>query len=218
MDYIRPVEVLIPGVQGRVLGVLARTDTELTMRTVAELAGVSVQQTSVVLAHLVGLGIVTRREAGSAALVRLESNNEAARAVLAIAGLRESVLGRLQVEARKIIPAPASLMVFGSFARGEAHSESDLDVVAVRPAGVGPDHDEWTDALGRWQDIARRIVGNPVNLLELAFGDLGHPKVRRGSVWDSIATEGVVLAGARLEVRGGHLVLAKDHLVGRRVG
>ncbi|MHB1913167.1 MAG: MarR family transcriptional regulator, partial [Acidimicrobiales bacterium] len=67
MDQVRPVEAVIPGVQGRVLGVLARGGTELTMRTVAELAGVSVQQASVVLGRLVALGLVHRRDAGSAA-------------------------------------------------------------------------------------------------------------------------------------------------------
>ena len=41
MDFARPVEALIPGVQGRVLGVLARTEAEMTIRTVAGLAAVS---------------------------------------------------------------------------------------------------------------------------------------------------------------------------------
>src|SRR5580700_10793337 len=104
MDYVRPVEALIPGVQGRVLGVLSRTDAELTMRTVAELAGVSVQQTSVVLAGLVELGVVNRRDVGVAALVRLERNNAASATITALAGLRDSVIERLRVEARKITP------------------------------------------------------------------------------------------------------------------
>lgn len=62
MDYRRPVEALIPGVQGRVLGVLARTSTDLTMRAVAELGGVSPQQASVVIGKLVELGVVERRD------------------------------------------------------------------------------------------------------------------------------------------------------------
>src|SRR5260221_1903790 len=95
MDYVRSVEVVIPGVQGRVLGVLARSDAELTMRTVGKLAGVSSNRAAAVLNHLVSLGLVERREAGSAALVRLARDNEAARAVLALAGLRETVIRQL---------------------------------------------------------------------------------------------------------------------------
>ena len=49
---------MIPGVQGRLLGVLARTETELTMRTAAKLAGVSANQAAAILNHLAALGLV----------------------------------------------------------------------------------------------------------------------------------------------------------------
>ena len=123
MDYVNPVEALIPGVQGRVLTVLARTETELTMRSVAELAGASANQATVVLNRLVRLGIVERRDVGAFALVRLVRENEAARSVLSLVDLRQGVLARLAGEARKIRPAPACLVVFGSFARGDATRE-----------------------------------------------------------------------------------------------
>jgi hypothetical protein len=41
MDYVEPVEALLPGVQGKVLGVLARNEAELSVRAVARLARVS---------------------------------------------------------------------------------------------------------------------------------------------------------------------------------
>ena len=88
MDYVNPVEALIPGVQGRVLTVLARTEAELTMRSVAELAGVSANRATVVLNRLVRLGIVERRDVGASALVRLVRENEAARSVLSLVDLR----------------------------------------------------------------------------------------------------------------------------------
>jgi len=196
-------------VQGRVLGVLSRTGSELTMRGVASLAGTSVQQTSVVLAHLVSLGMVTRREAGTAALVGLERSNAAVVAVLALARLHNAVLGLLREEAHNISPAPASLVLFGSFARGEARPESDLDVLAVRPAGVMVDDDGWTDALGRWRAAAQRVAGNPVDLLELSIADLGNLSTK-SPLWQNIADEGIVLVGARLHVQGHRLVLAQD--------
>ena len=133
MDYENPVEALIPGVQGRVLTVLARTEVELTMRSVAEVAEVSANQATVVLNRLVRLGLVERRNVGAAALVRLVRENEAARSVLSLVNLRQGVLARFEGEARKIRPAPTCLAVFGSFARGEAHENSDVDVLAVPP-------------------------------------------------------------------------------------
>jgi hypothetical protein len=41
VDFRRPVQDVIPGVQGRILPVLADTTAELNLRTVARLAGVS---------------------------------------------------------------------------------------------------------------------------------------------------------------------------------
>lgn len=60
VDYPQPVEALIPGVPGRVLGVLARTESQLTMRTVARLARVGVNRAAVVRNALVSLGVVER--------------------------------------------------------------------------------------------------------------------------------------------------------------
>ncbi len=203
MDYSAPVEALLPGVQGKVLGVLARNDAELSMRAVARLAGVSPQQSSVVLGHLIDLGIVERRDVPPVALVRLSPDNVAAQTVAALAGLRQTVLDRLSELAASIRPAPASLVVFGSFARGQAGPASDLDVLVVRAAGVSGDDDGWTDSLGAWSDRARRIVGNPINLVEASVDELlellGRPAP---SLWSEIASDGVVLLGAPINTVG----------------
>ena len=200
VDYSRPIEALVPGVQGRVLAVLARTDTELTMRGVAELAGVSPQQASVVLGRLAELGVVERRDVPPVALVRLARENLAAQAIARVAHLRREAIERLRTLATKIEPAPASLVVFGSFARGEAGTHSDVDVLAVRPSTLsGNDHDAWTDSLGQWVDVATRVLGNPVNLVEASVEELsGLPSREAPSLWEEIATEGIVLVGLKL--------------------
>jgi predicted nucleotidyltransferase len=195
MDFGDPVEALIPGVQGRVLTVLARTEAELTMRAVAELAGVSANQATVVLNRLVHLGLVERRDVGSAGLVRLIRDNEAARAVLTLADLQRGVLARLAGEARKIRPAPTCLVVFGSFARGDGHENSDIDVLAVPPPEAQVEDCQWTAALGQWTDRASRIAGNPVNLLEVTMDELPKLVRRKREPWRTIVEAGVVLVG-----------------------
>lgn len=195
MDYVHPVEVVIPGVQGRVLAVLARTESELTMRTVAELAGVSANRATAVLNHLVHLGLVERREVGSAALVRLVRENEAARSVLALADLQGGVTARLRAAADNMQPAPASLVVFGSFVRGEAGDDSDIDVLAVPPHGEHGASNLWAMNLGDWCEEATRIAGNPVNILEVTGEELPKLVVSGSPVWRAIIDDGVVLAG-----------------------
>jgi hypothetical protein len=199
VDYRRPVEAVIPGVQGRVLGVLARAGSDLTMRAVAELAGVSAQQASVVIGRLVDLGVLDRRDVPPASLVRLAADNLAAQTVISLAGLRRTAIDRLRELAADITPAPASLVVFGSFARGEAGPDSDVDILVVRPAGLPGDSDEWTDSVGKWIDHAIRALGNPVSLIELAAEEIPALIGRKGpSVWQDAAQEGIVVAGSPL--------------------
>ena len=116
----------------------------------------SPQQASVVLGRLAGAGGGRKTQtcppwlsSGSA------RENLAAQAIARVAHLRREAIERLRTLATKIEPAPASLVVFGSFARGEAGTHSDVDVLAVRPSTLsGNDHDAWTDSLGQWVDVA----------------------------------------------------------------
>ena len=66
MDFVHPIEAIIPGVQGKVLAVLAETTADLNMRTIARLADVSAAQASRVLPDLVELGLVERGDLGLA--------------------------------------------------------------------------------------------------------------------------------------------------------
>lgn len=182
------------------LAVLARTETDLTMRGVAELAGVSPQQASVVLGRLVELGVAERRDVPPVALVSLARDNLAAQAVQRLAHLRQDAVEQLRALATKIDPLPASLVVFGSFARGEAGAHSDVDVLAVRPVPLSDNaHDAWTDSLGRWVDLATRVLGNAVNLVEASVEEIPGLLSREApSMWADIASEGIVLAGSTL--------------------
>jgi predicted nucleotidyltransferase len=198
MDFVRPVEAVVPGVQGRVLAALARTDADLTISSAARLAGVSVNRATTVVKNLVSLGLVERRDAGSAALVHLVRDNEAARQIAALADLRGRVIARLREAAEQIRPVPASLAIFGSFARGEARADSDIDVLVVRPDSAAEDETTWTDAVGLWADQAHSIAGNAVNLIQADEGEVPKLLKRRGSLWQAVADDAIVLVGDEL--------------------
>ena len=195
MDFVHPVEAVIPGVQGRVLAVLVGTTAELSLRTLARLAGVSVAHSSRVLPGLVELGLVDRREVPPSSQFRLNRSNVAARAVIDLTRSRNTVLESIGVGASCLPIPPASVIVFGSFARGEAGRESDLDVVVVRPDAIDEDDENWAASIEEWRNEARAIAGNPIQILEVSRAEAHARLARNKQVWRDIDRDGVVVHG-----------------------
>lgn len=203
VDFRRPVQALIPGVQGRILAVLAETTADLNLRTIARLSGVSAAQASRVLQSLVGLGVVSRREAPPSALFRLVDDHVAGRTVRALTRAREIVLDDLGDRAKGLSPQPVSVVIFGSFARGEAVDHSDLDAVVVRPDGISEDHEGWGRAIEEWRLFARRLTGDRIEILEVAERDVGRLLRSRKPLWRDVLRDGVVVHGLSLiELQG----------------
>lgn len=199
VDFRRSVEVVIPGVQGRILAVLAETTAELNLRTIARLSGVSPAQASRVLPELVALGLVERREAPPSALFALIEDNVAGRLVRALSRSRETVLEELGTMAGQMDPSPVSAVVFGSLARGEADALSDVDVVLVRPADVDEDDEPWASSSEGWRTSARRLTGNPVQVIEIGETEVARRLRRPTALWADVLREGVVVHGSSLE-------------------
>ena len=198
MDFGRPVEALIPDAQGRVLGTLARTTAELTLTTLADLSGVSLAHVARIVPRLVDLGVVERRDVPPAALVRLMRDNIAARGIVALADLRHTLLDELRITAQTIEPAPVSVIVFGSFARGDDDRGSDIDVVVVRPTEVDADDDRWIDQLEQWRLRIRRAAGNPVEVIDVDVDEAAGKLVGHSQLWRDVRRDGVVVFGDRI--------------------
>jgi hypothetical protein len=198
MDFIRPVRAVIPGTQGRILEVLAETTADLNLRTIARLSGVSLAQASRVLPSLVELGLVERREAPPSALFRFVPENIAARAITALTRARQTVLDELGRSAAVVSPPAASVIVFGSFARGEADAKSDLDVVIVRSRDVHEDNVGWRLAMETWWQSARRLTGNRVEMIEVGELEVGRLVRGHKPLWVNVEEEGVVVFGSSL--------------------
>lgn len=195
MDFVRPIEAIVPGAQGRVLAVLVETTAELNLRTVAQLAGISQAQASRLLPELVDLGVVERREVPPASLFRLVPEHVASRAMLALARSTEAVLDEMGRLAGALPHPPASVIVFGSFARREADADSDIDVVVVRPTGIDEDDDTWVESLEAWRRGVRRLTGNPVEVLEVSADQAAVKLGGRSQVWADIRRDARVVHG-----------------------
>ena len=199
MDFVRAIEAIVPGAQGRVLAVLAETTAELNLRTIAQLAGVSQAQASRVLPGLVELGVVERREVPPASLFRLIPEHVASRALLALARSTDTVLDEIGRLAASLPHPPVSVIVFGSFARREAGPDSDIDITVVRPVDLDEDDEGWAMSLERWRCDVRRLTGNPVEVLEVSTDEAAAKVAGPSQLWAEIRRDGRVVHGLGLE-------------------
>ncbi|MDW3214765.1 MAG: nucleotidyltransferase domain-containing protein [Ilumatobacteraceae bacterium] len=199
MDFVHPVQAVIPGAQGRVLAVLAEATAEFNLRTLARVAGISVAQASRVMPGLVELGLVARREVPPSSQFRLIRENVAAQAIVQLARSRDRALTQIADSATALAPSPVSVIVFGSFARGEADEQSDLDVIVVRPDEIADDDDAWAAAIEQWRNEARAITGNEVEVLEIARDQMPARLESGSTLWRDVVRDGVVIHGLALD-------------------
>jgi hypothetical protein len=198
MDVRHPLESVIPGAQGKALAVLLQTTSELNLRTIARLAGISVAQASRVLPGLVELGVIERREVPPASLFRLVPDHVITQSLLALANARRQVLDELGRAASRLHPTPSSVIVFGSFARGDGDARSDIDLVVVRPSDVDADDPGWLAEIDRWKGEMGRFAGNTIEALDLGIADIADKLATTTPLWTDIHRDGVVVFGLQL--------------------
>jgi len=203
MDFVHPVEAIVPGAQGRVLAVLAETTAELNLRTIAELSAVSPAQASRILPGLVVLGVIERREVPPSSLFRFVPEHVASRTILELARATNRVLDELGHLAGTLPILPVSVIVFGSFARREATAVSDIDLVVVRPDDVAEDDEGWASAMEQLHTGVRRLTGNRLEALEVSASEAARLVGSRRPLWSDIRRDGRVVHGLQLdELRG----------------
>jgi predicted nucleotidyltransferase len=169
-----PMSSVLPSVHGTVLAVLARTSTPLTGRRVAELASspASQRQVANVLTALTEAGVVLREAQGPANLYVLNRDHLACSAIESLASLRDQLWARMRADVSCWRPAPHAVAVFGSAARGEGNSMSDIDVLVIRHHEIDADDRDWQDNLASFADRVHRWSGNSCEILEHTPGSL----------------------------------------------
>lgn len=196
MDLARPYTAVCPTLDSGVLAVLAGTSRPLTGREVARLAGRNSHSGVLdVLSRLVEHGLIERREAGRALLYTLNRDHLAAPAVEALAGMRAELLKRLRrlIESWDVSPVHASL--FGSAARGEGGTDSDIDIFVVRPGGVSEDEPAWRAQLDGLAEDILRWTGNHAGIAEVAEPELGRLEPERRPIAAELRKDAIVLSG-----------------------
>lgn len=195
MDVSRPFTALSAGVDADVLVALAGSTEPHSGRELARRAGRSNTGVRHVLDRLVDHGIVTRQEAGRTFLYSLNRDHLLAPAVEQMAGVRVELIRRLReaIGGWDVPPVHASL--FGSAARGDGDASSDIDLLVVRSADVGPDALRWRDQVDGLSNLVHRWTGNHAGIVEIPEGELPRLRKDQPPVAKEIHEDAINLAG-----------------------
>lgn len=195
MDVSKPFAAISPGVDADVLVVLAGSTKPRSGRELARRAGRSNTGVQHVLDRLVKHGLVSREEVGRTFLYELNRDHLLAPTVEQMAGVRAELVRRLRdaIGAWEVPAVHASL--FGSAARGDGDTSSDIDLFIVRPADVDPDDADWRSQVDGLADLVRRWTGNNAGIAEVPEGELPRLRKDRPPVVEEVREDAVDLAG-----------------------
>lgn len=152
----------------RILKVLSRTpDRSWTGHELAREIGMSPNTVHRALDDLASMGVVDILERPSVHEVSLAEESDLVRIVRELfrgeAELRRDLIDAI----REAVPPDVAVVLFGSFARGEAGAGSDLDLCIVAPS-----YDRAAEAAIEARDAARRVVPLPVRTISFVPSDL----------------------------------------------
>jgi predicted nucleotidyltransferase len=201
MDFRRPFTVVTPTLDGDVLAVLAAGDVEFSGRELARRTGHgSTEGIRRAADRLAVEGLILRRAAGGAHLYRLNREHVAARWIEGLATLPEQVIERLRAFIANWDEAASLAFLFGSAARRQATSTSDVDILIVRPRVCDADSHVWRAQLVSLQEAATALTGNDSRVLEIAEEDMAGGRVK--PVLEEILRDGVPLLGSKRRLKG----------------
>jgi predicted nucleotidyltransferase len=196
MDLSRPWAPIRSPIDMEVLRVLRATTRPLTGREVARLVRAGSQPAvNASLRRLSEEGLVHAEEAGSAYLYTLNWEHLAAPAVELLADVRSEFERRLRDEIAGWEIAPVHVSMFGSAARGDGDTASDIDLFVVRPREVPEDDARWRGQLERLPERVLAWTGNHAGLSEVSEPDVRRLRSDRPPVVDELLRDAITIAG-----------------------
>lgn len=155
-----------------ILRELALSDAPRTGRRIAVDAGVAHSTALRILDRLETEGIVYSQAAGAARVFRLNDEHVLTPVIREIALTRTRLIERFRSEIAEWPVQPLLAVIFGSFARGEAGIDSDIDVLLVAPQRVS-DREGWDAQIESLEHHGRAWAGNAVNIVDIDRASLG---------------------------------------------
>ncbi|HZJ09942.1 MAG TPA: nucleotidyltransferase domain-containing protein [Trueperaceae bacterium] len=196
MNLSEPATVLLTQGDAKALSVLAGTTRPLSGREIARLGGGNPATTWRSLTRLADHGLLHVQEAGAGAalLYVLNRDHLAADAVQTLVDLRGLLVDRLKAEVAQWKVPPLHASLFGSAARGDGNTSSDIDLFVVQPKVV-EDEEKWGVQLERLAAAVLRWTGNHAAIAEVTVAQAAGMAQERRPIVNELLRDGVWLFG-----------------------
>lgn len=195
MDVSKPYSAISPGISIEVLVELSRTTEPRSGRALALRLGRSATGVRHALDYLVEQGIVLQQEVGRSHLYTLNRNHLLAPVVEQLASARLELIDRLRRAISSWDEEPIHASLFGSAARGDGDTTSDIDIFLVRPDELAPDDPTWRAQIDLLSDRIRAWTGNHAAVIDIRRSDLSTFIEEKRPLLRNIAEDGIDLAG-----------------------
>ncbi len=143
-------------------------------------------------------GLVTRVPLNRAYLFTLNREHMAAGAVEALMNLRTELFERIRKTISGWQIAPVHASVFGSTARGDGDTDSDIDLLVVRPTQIAPDEQRWQAQVDGLREQIEAWTGNRTTIADLSEPELADLRRQRRPIVSELRTDAIVVFGADL--------------------
>jgi hypothetical protein len=226
VDLTDPTSAVVATLDGPVLAVLAAGGRPMTVGDVADQmprgSEIGVRRS---LARLVEQGTVRATEMGRNRVHELNEEHVAAPVAHLLAGLRLELWTRLRAKLSSWDPKPVYACVFGSAARGDGDSRSDIDLLLVHgpfPGDSDPRRgsprigsqlagyasqivsfpltetqtNTWRLQVDDLHGHVRAWSGNPLQSLQMSTFEWADQRRRRTQLYQEITRDAVKVAGA----------------------
>lgn len=200
MDLTWPLTTVAPTLDALVLQVLAATTSPCTAAEVHRRADRgSDEGVRKVLARLVQQGVVLSETPARYPIYFLNRDHVASPYIEALARAREEILERIRSLLSGWKAQPLCAALFGSFARGEADADSDIDILVIRPGELEPPADDvWLKQVDSLDREVRKWTGNPAQVVDMSPAALARMTQLDDPLLDAWRAEAITVHGEQL--------------------
>lgn len=170
MNLSLPSSDVLGATTSTVLARLAAVSEGLTGRRIAALAQLAPTSVNRALVDLEHIGLVNSTPAGNAKIYRLNREHILWGPLEQLLATPDRLVELGSEIARTAVGEAASVLIYGSTARGEADRDSDIDVLVIWERATTPDERE--TALAALDTGLYRLAGNRVAILDLTASEL----------------------------------------------